>query len=83
MKFKSLLNYLSKSIKKFIRSNITHTRDFVFDLDGHNVTIHIGKYGGFKVNEEEFFSHPDVIRQIKEMRDYDVLSKFKGKKVVY
>ena len=46
------------------------------DKEKHKpVTIRRGTYGGFKVDEEEFFSHPDVIRQIEEMRKYDVLGR--------
>jgi len=37
--------------------------------------VRIGKYGGVSVDPEEFFADPEVQRQVKLMREYDILGK--------
>lgn len=37
--------------------------------------IHIGKYGGVRVDPKEFFADPEVQRQVKLMKEYDILGK--------
>jgi len=42
--------------------------------------IHIGKYGGVRVDPEEFFADPEVLRQVKLMREYDILGRKRDSK---
>jgi len=37
--------------------------------------VRIGKYGGVSVDPEEFFADPEVLRQVKLMREYDILGR--------
>lgn len=39
------------------------------------LNVHIGKYGGVRVDPKEFFADPEVQRQMKLMKETDLVGK--------